>query len=186
MGEVALAERTIAGVYEPAHSVLLSIDLSDTPREIPFGRLSAAVALAIVGTSISGATPFMWRTGLTAMQRANVLAVSEMLRRIRKRTSLTWAELADIIGVSRRSVHHWANGATVSAQNEFKVGQLYDKAEGLSSAPAFVARQMILQEYGLKPVPVEQDIRAEPVLVADNRPVASTIEIRRKPRTRVR
>ena len=38
--------------------------------------------------------------------------------RIRRRSGLTWDELADLFDVSRRSVHHWANGKVVNAQHD--------------------------------------------------------------------
>ena len=37
---------------------------------------------------------------------------------IRRRSGLTWQELAELFEVSRRSVHHWANGNPVSAGRE--------------------------------------------------------------------
>jgi hypothetical protein len=37
---------------------------------------------------------------------------------IRRRSGLTWEELADVFAVSRRSIHNWASGKAVSSQHE--------------------------------------------------------------------
>lgn len=49
-------------------------------------------------------------------------AASAMLE-IRRKAGLTWDELAELFGVSRRSVHHWANGNTVNSKNEQAIRQ---------------------------------------------------------------
>ena len=40
---------------------------------------------------------------------------------IRRLSGLTWDELATVFSVSRRSLHHWANGKPISAANEDRV-----------------------------------------------------------------
>lgn len=50
--------------------------------------------------------------------------VASAMMEIRRRASLTWDELADLFGVTRRSVHHWANGNTVNSKNEQAIRQV--------------------------------------------------------------
>src|SRR5690348_926812 len=45
----------------------------------------------------------------------------EAILEIRRRAGLTWEELADLFDVSRRSVHHWANGKAVTADHEQRI-----------------------------------------------------------------
>ena len=45
-------------------------------------------------------------------------STSESIMEIRRRSGLTWEELGDLFGVSRRSVHHWANGKPVNANHD--------------------------------------------------------------------
>ena len=45
-------------------------------------------------------------------------STSEAIMEIRRRSGLTWEELGDLFEVSRRSVHHWANGKPVSAKHD--------------------------------------------------------------------
>ena len=45
-------------------------------------------------------------------------STGEAILEIRRRSGLTWEELGDLFDVSRRSVHHWASGKSVSARSE--------------------------------------------------------------------
>lgn len=45
-------------------------------------------------------------------------STAEAIMEIRWRSGLTWQELGDLFDVSRRSVHHWANGKPVSAGHD--------------------------------------------------------------------
>ena len=49
-------------------------------------------------------------------------AASAMME-IRRRAGLTWDEMANLFGVTRRSVHHWANGNAVNSKNEQAIRQ---------------------------------------------------------------
>ncbi len=71
----------------------------------------------------------MWTTGTPGCSRAALgpaaqfdympaESTTEAIMEIRRRSGLTWKELADLFEVSRRSVHHWANGNPVSAGRE--------------------------------------------------------------------
>jgi hypothetical protein len=45
------------------------------------------------------------------------LDVPAAIYELRRIAALTWNEIGDIFGVSRRSVHHWVNGKNVSHDN---------------------------------------------------------------------
>lgn len=45
-------------------------------------------------------------------------STAESVMEIRRRSGLTWEELSDLFDVSRRSVHHWANGKPASARHD--------------------------------------------------------------------
>jgi transcriptional regulator with XRE-family HTH domain len=49
---------------------------------------------------------------------ASAETTGEALLEIRRRSGLTWEELADLFCVSRRSVHHWASGKAVAAEHD--------------------------------------------------------------------
>ena len=45
-------------------------------------------------------------------------STAEAVMEIRRRSGLTWEEISELFDVSRRSVHHWANGKPVTAGHE--------------------------------------------------------------------
>ena len=45
-------------------------------------------------------------------------STGEAIMEIRQRSGLTWEELSELFKVSRRSVHHWANGKPLAAGHE--------------------------------------------------------------------
>jgi transcriptional regulator with XRE-family HTH domain len=58
-------------------------------------------------------------TGKLATSPADVqVSAGAAIHTIRRLSGLTWDELADLFGVSRRSLHHWANGRPVSAAHD--------------------------------------------------------------------
>jgi len=58
------------------------------------------------------------------------------IRALQRRSGLTWGELADALGVSRRAVHHWVAGRRLSAQHARQIEALtalVSQFEGLTS-----------------------------------------------------
>lgn len=60
-------------------------------------------------------------------------SLAEIVRHVRASTGLTWDQLARVFGVSRRAVHHWANGGKMNSVNE---QLLLSLASRISSLPA--------------------------------------------------
>jgi hypothetical protein len=109
-----------------------------------------------------------------------------MLRVIRRKTALKWDNLASIFEVSRRSLHHWASGQTVSVENEHKVSALHKRVLALRDEPAFVARSTLLAEYGISPTVEPASGATLPFLVADQTPIATKVKVSRSPELRTR
>lgn len=67
--------------------------------------------------------PLVERTTADPVGRCDFLlgpveSTAEAILEIRRRSGLTWQELGELFNVSRRSIHHWANGKPVSAGND--------------------------------------------------------------------
>ncbi len=91
----------------------------------------AICLLFLVGSPSSQTTTSTYEIGLPADQTDSrprapwfsepSLSTGQAVLEIRRRSSLTWEELGSIFGVSRRSVHNWANGDLLAAKNEHHV-----------------------------------------------------------------
>lgn len=188
MASVALSP-VAAPQYDSPKKFIVPVQAGEPIPELTASALAAAFAVAIIGTSVSGATaPIVRLTDIAhlAPQPVQALAVAEMLRVIRRRTALTWDHLASIFGVSRRSLHHWANGQTVAAENQHKVKELHERVLRFGTEPAFLARATILQEHSIAPEEARSTGRSEPIMVADQTPLKSKTRVSKSPRTRIR
>ncbi len=87
-----------------------------TTSTAPHGSAAAwnAIASRAEGTASEPAGKALFPTVPTASSPTTGQAVME----IRRLSGLTWEELADLFDVSRRSLHHWANGKTVTAEED--------------------------------------------------------------------
>jgi DNA-binding transcriptional regulator YiaG len=91
-------------------AALVTISLLWVPQEI-----TASTYLIAKPTEQTTASPA--RLALEAATETTGEAILE----IRRRSGLTWEELADLFDVSRRSVHHWASGKAVTAEHDRQI-----------------------------------------------------------------
>ena len=69
---------------------------------------------------------------------------SDLLSELRTDTSFTWEQLAKLFGVSRRTVHLWAAGGNLSAQNEERLSALVREVRDIKSLGALDERMQLL------------------------------------------
>lgn len=86
----------------------------------PTSSTAATVALVADGTS---ATPRMVAPTLGKAQSA-VEAPGKKIAEARRLSGLTWEELSAVMGVTRRTLHLWANGRPIGAANEDRLSRL--------------------------------------------------------------
>lgn len=73
--------------------------------------MSSALAPQDVGAST-------WiLTSSHVIQGTSRLATSQRVSRLKEESGLTWGQLADLFGVSRRAVHFWVEGGNMAAHN---------------------------------------------------------------------
>ena len=53
-------------------------------------------------------------------------STGEVILEIRRRSGLTWESLSKLFNVSRRTIHHWANGKAPSASHEFDIRKVLE------------------------------------------------------------
>ena len=73
-----------------------------------------------------------------------VVSTGAAVLEVRRRTGLTWDQLADMFEVSRRSVHHWANGQVVSAVHEHAIRQTLLVVRHLDQGTSAATRDLLL------------------------------------------
>ena len=81
----------------------------------------AAAPLESGTASTYAVPPFIERTAAGPVGQIMPVppeSTGEAILEIRRRSGFTWKELGDLFDVSRRSVHHWASGKSVSARSE--------------------------------------------------------------------
>jgi transcriptional regulator with XRE-family HTH domain len=66
------------------------------------------------------------------------------VRELRRRSGLTWQELADALGVSRRAVHLWVNGGGVSTWHIRMIDHLTGLVSELAADDPAVTRERLL------------------------------------------
>jgi len=77
---------------------------------------------------------------------------AEALLELRRRSGLTWESMSSLFGVSRRTVHHWANGKAPSAQHEVQIRRTLDAVRHLDEGNRRATRDRLLTAAdGLSP-----------------------------------
>ena len=72
-------------------------------------------------------------------------SIAEAIMEIRRRSGLTWQELAELFDVSRRSVHHWANGKPVSAGHDRTIRRMLAAVRYLDRGSHLDTRAFLLR-----------------------------------------
>ena len=98
---------------------------------------------------------------------------SSAVLEIRRLSGLTWEQLAKLLGVSRRSVHFWASGKTLTGSNETRVFDLLALLRRIDRGSAQRNRAALLKPSSGGQSPFEslaegQLDRAEKLLGATN------------------
>ncbi|MGW0215714.1 helix-turn-helix transcriptional regulator [Micromonospora chokoriensis] len=70
--------------------------------------------------------------------------ISDSLRQLRDASGLTWDQLAKLFGVSRRAIHHWANGGRMTARNSEVLRDLMQQFRALPGQDGANRRSIIL------------------------------------------
>ena len=71
-------------------------------------------------------------------------STAEAIMEVRRRSGLTWEELGDLFDVSRRSVHHWANGKPVTANHDRTIRRMLAAVRHLDQGDQVGTRALLL------------------------------------------
>lgn len=111
--------------------------------------VSGALPLSVAMDSLLPCGEYsVWRKGSVAIEFSGSQALggsgakrerrktdSELVRSLRERSGLTWETLAKTLGVSRRSLHMWAAGATVTPAHRSMMDRFEELLDSLGPLP---------------------------------------------------
>ena len=136
-------------------SMRLSRRTADFPT-VPIATPCLAAAPVDTCTDAQGSMA-MWTTVAPHVERtaadpaghfdfllAPAESTAEAIMEIRRRLGLTWEELGDLFDVSRRSVHHWANGKPVTAGHNRMIRRMLAAARQLDQGAQASTRALLL------------------------------------------
>ena len=141
--------------------------LADVRGRTPQSVIVVSGALLIAGTSSAGPTtlweaPYIHDADTTVsgsswdLREARTVSESEATRKaiseLRRISGLTWEQLGQLLGVSRRSVHFWASGKPLNASNEKRLMQVLDIVRAADRGSARSMRAAMLDSsHGTTP-----------------------------------
>ena len=124
--------------------------------------IAVSGALSIVGTSSARPTrlwaPYVQRTDATVggskpdptvtRTRRELEATRRAVSELRRISGLTWYQLGQLLGVSRRSVHYWASGKPLNAENEERLMRVLAIVRAADRGSARGTRAVLLDAGG--------------------------------------
>jgi DNA-binding transcriptional regulator YiaG len=171
-----------------SHSANIARVIVAVPSEsgsFPLKAFFASALIACSSTSAQAATVAPVRIDSTsagvaigAREKDINPSTADALDEIKRRSGLTWGQLARIFNVSRRTVHSWANGAAVRVGHIGLVTQLLERVREFDDQPSFKVRDRLLglsvDQTNAKPLVTDES----PILVGDNTPFVHHLERR--------
>ena len=127
--------------------------------------IAVSGALSIVGTSSARPTrlwaPYVQRTNATVsgskpdltvtQTRRELEATRRAISELRRISGLTWHQLGRLLGVSRRTVHNWASGKPLNADNEERLMRVLAIVRAADRGSARATRAVLLDAGGGAP-----------------------------------
>ncbi|MGH9623086.1 MAG: helix-turn-helix domain-containing protein [Bryobacteraceae bacterium] len=144
-----------------------SIMLGRTSSDGMFRRvqdllISIAGALATTGTTsgepqdLRSEESIGWEQTNSGMALADTTpTLSAVLAELRRRSGLTWDQLARLCGVSRRSVHLWASGEKPSGDHQERLMRLVETIRYVDRGSAPSTRAALITPLGSGAIPFD-------------------------------
>ena len=126
------------------------LDATLATAVIPTAMPGQATANTYAQGSMTMATMIALRSERTTTGPAGQIdyvpaeTTAEAVMEIRRRSGLTWEELGELFDVSRRSVHHWANGKPVNAKSDRTIRRMLAAIRHLDEGNQTGTRALLL------------------------------------------
>lgn len=73
---------------------------------------------------------------------------ASQIAELRRLSGLTWDQLASLFDVNRRSLHFWASGKPMTAENEERLSRILSAVKGIDRGSASANRAALLTDIG--------------------------------------
>ena len=100
--------------------------------------------------------------------------IAKSVRTLRERSGLSWSELAALLGVSRRTVHNWANGSAITSRHSRMLALVTKLVNKIDAGSPASTRARIL-------APAADGVTLYSQIVARSRPVLDAPELQFSP-----
>ena len=137
-------------------------------RDATFAGVLLATTLPAPATASTYEAPRLIERTATGppgqIEHVTAESTAEAIMEIRRRSGLTWEELSDLFDVSRRSVHHWANGKPVAARREHMIRRMLAAVRHLDQGDQAGTRALLLavdQTMGVSTLDLLKDGRLD-------------------------
>lgn len=141
-------------------------------ESIPLAALVGGITLALGASTAVEARPIgaayeaQVHVGPPTVARQEDASPADVLAEIKLAAGLTWSQLAELLDVSRTTLHDWTSGAKLRAGSEGKLAALLDRVRSMADLPKFKMRSMLLG-----PKALAADVSPTgPLVVSDNTP----------------
>ncbi len=102
---------------------------------------------AFVSNATTSYLGYAVETAAVQVEPTNAITATAITE-LRRRSGLTWEQLAQLFGVARRSVHFWASGNPLNADNERQLFQVLDLIRTADRGEARVTRAALMNVEG--------------------------------------
>jgi DNA-binding transcriptional regulator YiaG len=140
----------------------MTVDTRVTPRAYALSAVGLVALTTLFGTSVPIvreaeivlARPFYapiysssavgQQASVVSGRAAESLTSKDLIAELRSITSFTWEQTSKLFGVSRRTVHLWAAGGNLTAQNEERLNRLVQEVRTIHSVGSSDERMQLL------------------------------------------
>lgn len=139
---------TVAGRPRAVRGMLSFCLLASSGLGLPAGTCGLATGTPLPSEELelgTGAQTKRRTTSASETREAAVLTTRSAINTIRKSSGLTWEQIADLFQVSRRSLHFWASGKALAAENEARLMQILGVLRYIDRGDSFRTRRALLE-----------------------------------------
>jgi DNA-binding transcriptional regulator YiaG len=112
---------------------------------IGLGLITASATSSMpIGTGQAFAQSLQARQTNAGYTHPEERAAANNIAKLRAISGLTWEQLGYLLNTSRRSVHLWANGNAIAAQNEERLARTLSTIESISRGAPSLNRALLL------------------------------------------